>query len=124
MKKYLTVALCLVLTACSTFYTGVVTISHIHDQVVTELASLYKQGLVSEATDKKIEELDAQFFQAANVLKVSLEAYKISGQADLDQDAKVAAVKKPLLELISILSNYAVEQATKHQNDLNKTTQL
>ena len=119
MKTLATLALVLVLAGCQTFYSGVVTVTQVRDDVMKELAQAYKNGYISPETDQKIAKADTDFRNAAKALRVSLEAYKAGTGTEPD----MTAVKSAVSELISISAPYVLS-TLKNQNNLNKATQL
>lgn len=112
------------LCGCQTFNSSIVTITQVRKSAITEMAKLYKQGLVSPETDKKFEALDEQFIKAANVAEQALIAYQ-TGLTTEQPDAKVLAVKAIVGQLLDIITPMlAARDSNKLNTQLSTATQL
>lgn len=105
MKTLTTLAVCLLLVGCTTVFNGIVTVTQVRNSVMNELGKQYRLGKIDAATDKKIDEVDKKYREAALVAERSLEIYKSTGQGD--PKLIIQAVKLTVTELIDILSTYA-----------------
>ena len=113
-----------IFTGCATFYSTVVTITKIHDSVVSELALLYNSGKISKETNAKILLYDTEYLKASDTLAKTLEAYKLGQATDADKTAKLLALKSVLNDLIVILAEYAPRNASTAQAQLKKADKL
>ena len=124
MKKYIALSLAVLLVGCQTFYSSVVTVTEIRKSVLNELGTLYRAGQISDETDKRIELADSQFKTAARSMELALLAYK-AGTSTNDPAAKLQEVKRPVAELIAIMTPFVGKVvADKHNNKLEKATKL
>lgn len=124
MKTALTLIVVIMLCGCQTFYSNVVTITQVRKSAITEMASLYKKGLVSPETDAKFEAIDEEFIKAAAIAENALVAYK-EGLTTEKPNGKVLAVKVIVGQLLDIVTPMLLEKdSNKLNTDLSKATQL
>jgi phosphoenolpyruvate synthase/pyruvate phosphate dikinase len=124
MKTALAIITLIILCGCQTFYTNIVTITQVRKSAITEMASLYKKGLVSPETDKKFEAIDEEYIRAANIAEHALIAYK-EGLAAENPEAKILAVKVIVGQLLDVITPMLLEKNAKKLNaQLSTATQL
>jgi hypothetical protein len=124
MKTTLALVGLIILCGCQTLYTNIVTITQVRKSAITEMASLYKKGLVSPETDKKFEAIDEEFIKASNVAEQALIAYK-EGLTFEKPDGKILAVKVIVGQLLDVITPMLLEKEAKKLNtQLSTATQL
>jgi hypothetical protein len=67
------------MAGCSTFYTGVVTLTGVVDSGMKEWAHLSNAGKTTPAIDASVKKAHATYQQACGVAKVALQQYKAGG---------------------------------------------
>lgn len=124
MKKYIALSVAVLLVGCNTLYNSIITVTEVRKSVLNELGVMSRQGLISDKTDKQIEEADNQFKTAARSMELALLAYK-AGTSTNDPMLKLEEVKAPVRSLIDILTPLAGQAVgLKYNNNLNKATKL
>ena len=82
--------LCLFLSACTTFYTGVVTLTKTVESAARDYAVLFNDGLVPPELHVKVSNAHLAYRKAAGVAAAAIEAGGQNGQAALEA-ARAAA---------------------------------
>jgi hypothetical protein len=102
MKQTLLLIPLLLVLACSSIYTGVVTITSVVDAAMKNWAQLSVAGKTSPAVDAAVTKAHDQYRKAAGVAQTALLAYKAGGnQADyLNALAAVRTTADGLVDLI------------------------
>lgn len=72
----------LIMSACGTFYTGVVSLTAVVEDAAKSYAKLYNDGLVPADVAAKASLAHAEYRKAAGVLADALEAVKLGKTAD------------------------------------------
>jgi hypothetical protein len=114
------VAVLLMLTACGTLYTGVVTITSVVDSGMKEYAALQVAGKTTPALDAKVQNGHDKYRMAASAAQTALVAYKASGD-NAQWIAALQAVRAAADEIIQLIVPLVTpEKATTLQNNLAK----
>jgi hypothetical protein len=108
-KSKLTIPLLalLLLAACSTIYTGVVTMTTVVDTAMKSWADLSVKNLTTPAIDSQVVTAHNKYRTAAGVAQGALQAYKLSGdpaQYNAAMDAAKAAANQLLDIIVPLLS--------------------
>lgn len=124
MKKLLPIITLLLLVGCTTLWTGVVTLTQVHDTAMKNWAQAVKNGTSTTAINAAVVVADAKYRQAATVAADALTAYKNGGSSDAYVNALIA-VRSALDSLITILTP-AIPQADSQslRANLAKATKL
>ena len=124
MKKYLALVAAIVLVGCQTFYSSVVTVTEIRKSVMNQYGVLYRAGHISVETMEKVHVADAQYLKAAEIMRLTLIAYK-AGTSTNDPAATLEQVKEPVYAIINIITPLIGEVVAKqYNNNLTKANQL
>jgi hypothetical protein len=124
MKTTLAIITLIILCGCQTFNSSIVTITQVRKSAITEMAALYKKGLVSPETDAKFEAIDEEFIKGANIAEHAIIAYK-EGLTTEKPNGKVLAVKVIVGQMLDIITPMLVARdGNKLNTDLSKATQL
>jgi len=94
---------------CSTLYTGIVTLTEVRQSAMKELALAYKQGLIDEETDAKIEAADAAYHKSRIAAIVALKAWQVGGEQG-DYLKAVELVRDNVGALLDIVALFVSDQ--------------
>jgi len=124
MKKYLAIVATVVLVGCASLYSSIVTVTEVRKSVMNQYGVLYRAGHISVETRDKVRAADAQYIVAADVMRLSLIAYK-AGTSTNDPAAMLEQVKAPVYSIIQIITPLVGEVVARQYNkDLTKANQL
>lgn len=98
-RNLLPLVLMALLTACGTFYTGVVSLTVVMDDAAKQYAALYNQGLVPAPVAAQASLAHAEYRKAAGVARRVLEATKAGQGGD----------EKAALEAARVAANHFVD---------------
>ena len=112
------------MTACTTLFRGVVTLTEVVHSAENQYAVLYKQGLVSEETHAKVTRAHDEYRAAAKTGAEALKAYKASGN-EADYVAALNATKAAATVFIDRIVPLLIDsRGTKLKSDLQKASEL
>lgn len=118
-------AVMVMLSACTSLYKGVITVTQIRDSAMKELAQLYKKGLISPEMDKKIYEADVNYRAAALLTEQTLTAYKSGSGSQEDYLTALNTTKLAISGILDILRPLVIsDNVRKLDNDLKLAGKL
>lgn len=116
MKRFaLPIFILLLLSGCSTLFTGTVTLTKVVEDAGKEYVKLWKKGLISPEVDAKVEAAYAKYYAATQVAKASLIQYKETQ----DEGARIAA-----LEAVRTAATAFIDRVLPLLLDQNKAADL
>ena len=125
MKKILPiVSLAVLLTACATLYSSVVTITSVVDTAMKAWAEASVKGITTPAVDAKVKEVHAKYVASCAVASKALKAYKDTGDQSQYLQA-LAVVKASAVDLVALITPFiASDTATKLNTNLSKANKI
>ena len=123
--KNLAVSLFLVLlVGCATLFSVTVTLTETVDSAAKEYVKLFKAGLVSSETDKKVEEAHLKYRQMVGVAVEALKAYKASGDSTQYNLAFATAVNAASEFVRLLYPLFDAKKTSEIQGKMKKVSQL
>lgn len=118
----ITLAVCILLTGCTTLFQGVITVTEVVDSAMTNWAHLSNTQQTSAAFDDKVKVAHAKYNKSCAIAQQALILYKGTGQRD-SLAAALQTVKEgagPLIELIATVVK--PREATVLKNNLTNAS--
>lgn len=111
IPNFALIACLMFIVGCASLYRGVVTITDVADQTMTELGALSRAGKITPELDAKIGRAHADYVKACAVAELALVAYKESGDSS-QHLAALKAVRASIDPLIEILGAFVTQEKT------------
>ena len=92
-------AVCWLVIACQSLYTGAVSLTAVVDQAAKDYAKLFNDGLIAPEVAVKVSNAHAQYRKAGGLAADALEIVKAGGQAD----------PKAALEAARVAANHFID---------------
>lgn len=126
MKKMMVgISVMMLLCGCAGLYKSIVTVTEIRQSVMNTLGEEFRKGNIGPELDKKIQDADIMYLEAAAKCRAALVAFQ-AGEASERDKAEAFRDVKAALDLIIDLTFEILgpNKATKFSNQLNDASQL